>query len=94
MSNLVDNNDLNGLSLASTTISPSGGNMNTPSRSNRVFTVKYTISNVNTGDAGVYTCQTMIQHSDSNILRSSTGSDTGFLQVNGRNTNYEHIINL
>ena len=81
VSNLVDNNDLNGLSLASTTFSPSGGNVNTPSRSNHVFTVKYTISNVNTGNAGVYTCQTMVQHSDSNILTSSTGSDVGTLYV-------------
>ena len=81
VSNLVDNNDLNGLSLANTTFSPSVGNMNTPSRSNRVFTVQYTISNVNTGNAGVYTCQTMVQHSDSNILTSSTGSDIGTLYV-------------
>ena len=81
VSKLVDNNDLNGLSLASTTFSPSGGNVNTASRSNRVFTVKYTIFNVNIGNDGVYTCQTMVQHSDSNILRSSTGSDTGPLYV-------------
>ena len=81
VSNLVDNNDLNGLSLASTIFSPSGGYMNIPSRSNRVFTVQYTISNVNTGNVGVYTCQTMVQHSDNNILTSSTGSDTGTLYV-------------
>ena len=81
MSNLVDNNDLNGLSLASTTFSLSGGNMNTPSQNGRVFTVQYTIFNVNTSNAGVYTCQTMIQHNDSNIMTSSTGSDTGTLYV-------------
>ena len=81
VSNLIDDNDLNGLSLASTTFSPSVGNMNIPSRSNRVFTVQYTISNVNTSDAEVYTCQTMVQHSDNNILTSSTGSDTGTLYV-------------
>ena len=86
MSNLVDNDDLNGLSLASTTFSPSGGNMNTLSQSGHVFTVKYTISNVNTGNAGVYTCQTMVQHSDSNILISSTGSDTGTLSVQSEYT--------
>ena len=84
VSNLVDNNDLNGLSLVSTTFSPSGGKMNTPSQNGRVFAVQYTISNVNTSNAGVYTCQTMIQHSDSNILTSSTGNDTGFLQVSGK----------
>ena len=76
MSKLVDNNDLNDLSLASTRFSLSGGNMNTLSRSNRVFTVQYTISNVNTGNARDYTCQTMVQHSNSNILTSPTGSDT------------------
>ena len=81
VSNLVDNNDLNGLSLANTTFSPSGGNMNTPSRSNRVFTVKYTISNVNTNNAGVYSCQTMVQHSDSNLLISSPDSGSGTLYV-------------
>ena len=81
VSNLVDNNDLNGLSLVSTTFSPSGGNVNTPSQNGHVFIVQYTISNVNTSNAGVYTCQTMIQHSDSNILTSSTGNDTGTLYV-------------
>ena len=81
VSNLVDNNDLNGLSLASTIFSPSGGNMNTLSQSGHVFTVQYTISNVNTSNAGVYTCQTMIQHNDSKILTSSTGNDTGTLYV-------------
>ena len=81
VSNLVDDNDLNGLSLASTKFSPSGCNMNTPSQNGHVFTVQYTISNVNTSNAGVYTCQTMVQHSDSNILISSTGSDTGTLSV-------------
>ena len=81
MSNLVDNNDLNGLSLASTTFSPSGGNIKTPSQNGHVFTVQYTISNVNTSNAGVYTCQTMIQHSDSYILTSSTANDTGTLYV-------------
>ena len=77
MSNLVDNNDLNGLSLASTSLSPSG-NIGSVTKNGRVFTVQYTISNVNTGDAGVYTCWTMIQHSNSNILTLPTGSDTGF----------------
>ena len=81
VSNLIDNNDLNGLSLVSTTFSPSGGNMNIPSQNGHVFIVQYTISNVNTSNAGVYTCQTMIQHNDSNILISSTGSDTGTLSV-------------
>ena len=80
-SNLVDNNDLNGLSLANTTFRPSSGTMNTPSRNNRVFTVKYTISNVNTGNAGVYSCQTMVQHSDSNLLISSSDSGNGTLYV-------------
>ena len=80
VSNLVDNNDLNGLSLTSTSLSPSG-NIGTVTKNGRVFTVPYTISNVNTGNAGVYTCQTMVQHSDSNILSSSIGSDTGTLSV-------------
>ena len=86
MSNYVNNTDLNGLSLTSTIFSPSGGNMNTPSQSGHVFTVQYTISNVNTGNAGVYTCQTMVQHSDSNILTSSTGSDIGTLYVQSEYT--------
>ena len=81
VSDFVEDNDLNGLSLASTVFSPSGGNMNTLLQSGHVFIVQYTISNVNTNNAGVYTCQTMIQHSDSNILTSSTGSDTGTLYV-------------
>ena len=29
----------------------------------------------------MYTCETMVQHSDSNILTSSIGSDTGTLSV-------------
>ena len=81
VSNFVDNNDLNGLSLASTTFSPSGGNMNTPSKNGHVFIVQYSISNVNTSNAGMYTCRTMVQHSDRNILTSSTGGDTGTLYV-------------
>ena len=81
MSDFVDNNDLNGLSLVNTTFSSSGGNMNTPSQNGHIFTVQYTISNVNTSNAGVYICQTMIEHNDSNILTSSTGSDTGSLYV-------------
>ena len=80
VSDLVDNNDLNDLSLASTSLTPSGTE-DSMSQNGRVFTVKYTIFNVNTGDAGVYTCQSMVQHSDSNILISSTGSDTGTLSV-------------
>ena len=86
MSDLVDNNDLNGLSLVNTTFSPSGGKMNTPSQNHHVFIVQYTISNVNTSNAGVYTCQTMIQHNDSNILTSSTGNDTGTLSVQSKYT--------
>ena len=67
--------------MASTTFSPSGGNMNTPSQNGHVFIVQYTVSNVNTSNAGVYTCQTMIQHNDTNIMTSSTGNDTGTLSV-------------
>ena len=70
VSKFVNDNDLNGLSLVNTTFSPSGGNMNTPSQNGRVFTVQYTITNVNTGNAGKYTCQSRVQHSDSNILTS------------------------
>ena len=81
VSNLVDNNDLTGLSLASTTFSRSVGKMNTPSQNGHVFIVQYTISNVNTSNAGMYTCQTMIQHNDSNILILSTANDTRTLYV-------------
>ena len=77
MSNLVDDN---GLSLASTSLNPSGTN-GSVSKTGRVFTVPYTISNVNTGDGRVYTCQATVQHSDSNILTSDAGSDTGTLYV-------------
>ena len=82
MSNLVDDNSL---SLASTSLNPSGikGSV---SKTGRVFTVPYTISNVNTGNAGVYTCQAIVQHSDSNILTSDAGSDTGTLSVKSEYT--------
>ena len=40
VSNLVDNNDLNVFSLANTTFSPSGGNMNTASQNGHVFIVQ------------------------------------------------------
>ena len=80
MSNLVDNDDVSGLSLASTSLNPSGTN-GSVSQSGHVFTVPYTISNVNTGDARMYTCQATVQHSNSNILTSDAGSDTGILYV-------------
>ena len=82
MSNLVDDN---GLSLASTSLNPSG-TKGSVSKNGRVFTVPYTISNVNTGNAGVYTCQAIVQHSDSNILTSDAGSDTGTLSVKSEYT--------
>ena len=82
MSNLVDDNSL---SLASTSLNPSG-TKGSVSKTGRVFTVPYTISNVNTGNAGVYTCQAIVQHSDSNILTSDAGSDTGTLSVKSEYT--------
>ena len=82
MSNLVDDN---GLSLASTSLNPSG-TKGSVSKTGRVFTVPYTISNVNTSNAGVYSCQAIVQHSDSNILTSDAGSDTGTLSVKSEYT--------
>ena len=82
MSNLVDDN---GLALASTSLNPSG-TKGSVSKTGRVFTVPYTISNVSTGNAGVYTCQAIVQHSDSNILTSDAGSDTGTLSVKSEYT--------
>ena len=83
MSNLVDDN---GLSLASTSLNPSG-TKGSVSKTGRVFTVPYTISNVNTGNAGVYNCQAIVQHdSNSNMLTSDAGSDTGTLSVKSEYT--------
>ena len=82
MSNLFDDNSL---SLASTSLNPSG-TKGSVSKTGRVFTVPYTISNVNTSNAGVYTCQAIVQHSDSNILTSDAGSNTGTLSVKSEYT--------
>ena len=82
VSDHVSNSDLNGLSVASTMFTPSGGNTNILQRQDRVFTVQYIISTVTTSNAGEYTCQTMVQHtSNNNIQTSTTGSDTGTLSV-------------
>ena len=71
----------NGLSLASTSLNPSG-TKGSVSKNGRVFTVPYAISNVNTGNAGVYTCQATVQHdSNSNILTSDAGSGSGTLSI-------------
>ena len=82
MSNLVDDN---GLSLASTSLNPSA-TKGSVSQSGRVFTVPYTISNVDTGDARMYTCQATVQHNDSNILTSDAGSGSGTLSVKSEYT--------
>ena len=82
VSDHVSNNDLNGLSVASTMFTPSGGNTNILQRQDRVFTVQYIISTVTTSNAGEYTCQTMVQHtSNNNIQTSTTSNDTGTLRV-------------
>ena len=82
VSDHVSNNDLNGLSVASTMFTPSGGNTNILQRQDRVFTVQYIISTVTTSNAGEYTCQTMVRHtSNNNIQTSTTSNDTGTLRV-------------